>query len=104
LIIEPTVLKVFHEEIQPEEAPAEESQLQFVERVGVRNGKPFKHLKIVRPGLKLKQNKKTKHQVELEETYQNIDRDSGINIDLFWTEEDEKLQQKRIKEQEGELE
>jgi hypothetical protein len=30
--------------------------------------------------------------------------DSGINIDLFWTEEDEKLQQKRIKEQEGELE
>jgi hypothetical protein len=96
MTIAPEVIKDFHEP----ETPQEEPKLEFKLRTCVRNGKRYTHEVIQKPNPK-----RGHYHKKLKETFENTNRDfdAGVNTDLFWTEEDEALQQKRIGEQKRKL-
>jgi hypothetical protein len=90
MTIAPEVLKHFSElDIIPEEP-----KLEFELRTITKNGKTTTYEYI-------KKGKRGSYKKDLKETFENTNRDfdDDVNTDLFWTEEDEKLQQQRIEEQ-----
>jgi hypothetical protein len=91
LTLAPEVIKDFHESETP---PEDEPKLEFKLRTCVRNGKRYTYEVIQKPNPK-----RGPYQKKLKETYQSTHSNDDCDVDLFWTEEDEKLQQRRIQEQ-----